>query len=219
MSAAVFDWVGKGSINAAAGRNAAVVTFDSLGKELYRLTMQNARLIEIMFDSFDGSAEAARVSARIAPGLSSHDLSAKAIYKGETFKPTSLLRSSFRLYIQGIDAGPLKVRTIDPIGLQARADGLLVPTPLRFTVPLLFAGPLFGWMNDTLAGAAKAPPGELQLLNRDATKVAASITFEQLSILRMSCPVDATGTKSAQDVEVECQPMFTKFNMGELLVK
>jgi hypothetical protein len=197
MSAAVFDWVGKGTINAAAGRNASVVTFDALGKELYRLKMQNARLTEIMFDGLDGGvAEAARFSARIVPGLSSHDLSAKAVYKGETFKTSPLLRSNFRLYIQGLETATLKIRTIDPIGLQARPDGLLVPTALRFTLPLAFAAPLFTWMNDTLAGAAKAVPGELQLLNRDFSKVAASIAFEQLSILRISCPIDATAKTS-----------------------
>lgn len=219
MSAGVFDWVGKGSINAAAGRNAAVVAYDSVGKELYRLAMQNARLTEIMFDGFDGrAAESARVSAKLLPAQSVHDLSAKTSYKGETFRTSPLLRSNFRLYIQGVEAATLKVRTIDPIGHQARSDGLLVPTTLRFTLPLAFAGPLFTWMNDTLAGKTGSRQGELQMMSRDFSKVAASIAFEELSILRVSCPIDATGEK-LQDVEVECQPISTKFNMGELLVK
>lgn len=220
MSAAVFEWVGKGSINAATSRSAAVVAYDLAGKEVYRLAMLNARLIEIMFDGLDlASREALRVSAKIQPGQSSHDLSAKTSYKGEVFKPTPLLGSNFRLYIQGIDTAEIKTRSIDPIGLQARPDGMLVPTPLRFTVPLTFATSLFTWMNDTLAGKTGPRSGELQLMSRDFTKVAASISFEQLSILRISCPIDATGDKSLQQVEVECLPTVTKFNMGDLLVK
>jgi hypothetical protein len=219
MSAKVFDWVGKASINTATGRSAAVVAYDSLGKELYRLTMQNARLTEIMFDGLENSGEPLRVSAKILPGQSIHDLSAKTAYKGEVFKLSPLARGNFALYIQGVDTAAIKARSIDPIGLQARADGVLVPTPLRFTVPLAFATPLFSWMNDTLAGKAGPRSGELQLLSRDMTRVAASISFENLSILRMSCPIDATGTKSLQEVEVECLPTVTKFNMGDLLVK
>lgn len=220
MSAAVFDWVGKASTNAAGGRNAAVVAHDGAGKEIYRLAMQNARLIEVMFDGFDASiSEISRVSAKVLPGQSTHDLSAKTSYKGESFKQSPLLRSNFRLYIQGVDSATTKTRTIDPIGLVARPDGVLAPTSLRFTLPLTFAGPLFAWMNDTLAGKAAARPGELQLLSRDLSKVAASIVFDQLTILRISCPVDATGDKALQQVEVECLPTATKFNMGELLVK
>lgn len=219
MSAAVFDWVGRASINAATDRSASVVTHDSTGKELYRLSMLNARLTEIMFDGFDASSlEAARVSARILPGRSEHDLSAKTVYKGESFKSSPVLRSNFRLFIQGIDSAAIKARSIDPIGLQARSDGLLVPTALRFALPLAFATPFFTWMNETLAGKSGPRQGELQLMSRDFSRVAASITLDQLSILRVSCPVDATGDKT-QQVEVECQPLSTKFNMGELLVK
>lgn len=218
MSAKVFDWVGKASINTATGRSAAVVAYDSLGKELYRLTMQNARLTEIMFDGLnDASAELLRVSAKIQPGQSIHDLSAKTLYKGEIFKLKQLLSSSFRLYIQGIGTAEIKARSIDPIGLQARSDGVLVPTPLRFTVPLTFAASLFTWMNDTLTGKAGPRDGELQFMSRDFARVVASIAFDQLSILRVSCPIDATGDKSLQQVEVECQPRSTKFNMGDLL--
>lgn len=218
MSAAVFDWVGKASANAAGGRDAAVVAYDHTGRGIYQLTMRGARLIEIMFEGFDAtSIEVSRLSAKIMPALSIHDLSAKTIYKGETFKASPLLRSNFALYIQGIDAAAIDVRSIDPIGLQARSDGLLVPTPLRFTLSLTKAAPLFSWMNDTLAGKAGARSAELQLLSRDRSRVAASISFDSLSILRMSCPIDATGDKSGQQVEVECLPALTRFNMGDLL--
>lgn len=220
MSAAVFDWVGKASVNAAGGRNAAVVAYDLAGKEVYRLTMQGARLIEIMFDGLDSAAstQAARVTAKIMPVSSAHDLKAQTSYQGQTFRKSPLLRSNFRLYIQGIDSAAINARTIDPIGLLARSDGLLVPTPLRFTLPFAPAAPLFAWMNETLSGRAGPRSGELQLMSPDFTKVVASIAFRELAILRISCPLDATGEQK-QQAEVECLSTVTEFNMGDLLVK
>lgn len=218
MAAAVFDWVGKASANLAGGRDAAVVTSDATGRELYRLAMQGARLTQVAFDALDANrGESLRVSATIQPTKSRHELSAKTVYKGETFKPSPLLRSNFRLLIQGLETATTRARTVDPIGLQAGSDGVLAPMPLRFTLALPFAAPLFGWMNDTLVGRAGPRPGELQFLSRDLNKVAASVAFENLQILRISCPVDARGEQTVQEAEVECLPAATRFNMGELL--
>jgi hypothetical protein len=220
MSAVVFDWVGKASMNAASGRNAAVVAYSAEGKEVYRLAMQNARLTEVSFDRLDaGRAEVPRVSAQIRAGQSNHSIAGGSSYRGEFFKQSPLLSSNFRLLVQGLEVATTQARSIDSVGVRLLADGMLVPTPLRFTVPLVHAAPLFGWMNATLAGKGGPLPGELQLLSRDLGKVSASISFEQLRILRISCPLDATGDKSIQQVEVECLPAATKFNMGDLLVK
>lgn len=220
MAAAVFDWVGKASMNTAGGRNAAVVAYNATGKEVYRLAMQNARLTEVLFDRLDVSrSEVLRVSAQILPGQSSHSIAGGSSYRGEGFKQSPLLASNFRLLIQGLETATTQTRSIDAVGVRLRADGVVLPMPLRFTVPLTHAAPLFGWMNATLAGKAGPLPGELQLLSRDLGTVSASIAFEQLRILRISCPLDATGDKSLQQVEVECLPNATRFNMGELLVK
>ncbi len=218
MSAAVFDWVGKASTNSASPRTAAVVAYDAAGKEVYRLAMQNVRLSEMLFDSLDaGRAEVLRVSAKLQPGQSTHDLSARTTYKGEVFKQTPLLRSNFRLLVQGVESATTRARSVDQVGLLARQDGLLAPSSLRFTVPLAYAAPLFGWMNDTLAGKSGPRPAELQLLTRDLSRVSASVTFEQLQILRISCPLDARGDRTLQEVEVECLPAATVFKMGDLL--
>jgi hypothetical protein len=112
----------------------------------------------------------------------------------------------------------MKVRNIAPVGLKARPDGLLAPVPLKFAMLFRDAGPMFTWMNETLAGKAGARQAELQILTADLTKVAASIAFEQLAILRMSCPAQSAGSESLQLVEVECLPAALRFNMGALLV-
>ncbi|MEX2148654.1 MAG: hypothetical protein WD793_00425 [Steroidobacteraceae bacterium] len=221
MSAALFKWVGEASQNQITGRQAAVVTYDIDGREVYRLAMHGARPVAIATDTFDGGArEPLRFELTLAPGQSAHVLAGKyanlAVKTGLKFK--GILRSNFRLYVQGYESTTMKVRNIERVGLKARPDGLLAPAPLKFAMLFRDAGPMFGWMNETLAGKSAARQAELQLLTADRTKVAASIALDQLAILRISCPAQSLGIESLQLVEVECLPAALRFNMGELLV-
>jgi hypothetical protein len=221
MSAAVFKWVGQASQNQITGRQAAVITYDIDGREVYRLAMQGARPVAIATDALDAAArEPLRFELTLAPGQSAHVLASKnanlAVKTG--LRSKGILRSNFRLYVQGYESTTMQVRNIAPVGLKARPDGLLAPAPLKFAMLFRDAGPMFAWMNETLAGKSAARQAELQLLTADLTKVAASIALEQLAILRMSCPAQSAGSENLQLVEVECLPAALRFNMGDLLV-
>lgn len=220
MSAGVFKWVGEASQNQITGRQAAVITYDLDGREIYRLAMQAARPIAVTTDAFDSVREPLRFELTLAPGQSAHVPAGKsanvAVKTG--LRGKGILRSNFRLYVQGYESTTIKVRNVYPVGLKARPDGLLAPLPLKFAMLFRDAGPMFAWMNETLAGKAGARQAELQILTADLTKVAASIAFEQLAILRMSCPAQSAGSDSLQLVEIECLPAALRFNMGALLV-
>ena len=217
MSAAVFKWIGDTSRTGPVGKNAAVITYDLDGRELYRLDARGVRPTVIKTDGLDpASKEPLRFDLTLVPTSSSHVLTSKTNSAVKTgLKSKALFRSNFKLYIQGLESTTLKVRGVESFGLQARADGVLVPTPLKFTLGFKDAAAMFTWMNDTLSGKAGARDAELQFLSADLSKVAASAAFSQLTILRVSCP--AQGNDSIQSVDVECAPAALSFNMGELL--
>lgn len=217
MSAAVFKWLGDSSRTGPVSKNAAVITYDLDGREIYRLDARGVRPTAIMTDGLDSaSKEVLRFNLTLVPTSSSHVLMSKTNTAVKTgLKSKALLRSNFKLYIQGLESTTLKARVVDPFGLQARADGVLVPTPLRFTLNFRDAAAMFTWMNDTLAGKAGARDAELQFLSADLSKVAASAVFSQLTILRVSCPAQANDM--IQSVDVECAPAKLTFNMGDLL--
>lgn len=217
MSAAVFKWIGDTSRTGPVSKNAAVITYDMEGRELYRLDARGVRPVSITADGCDGtSKEILRFGLNLIPTSSSHVLSVKSNTAVTTgLKSKAIMRSNFRLYIKGLETATLKTRSIEPFGLQARADGVLVPTLLKFTLSFTYAAAMFTWMNDTLAGKISARDAELQLLSPDFSKVIASASFSQLKILRVSCPAQAND--SIQSVDVECAPAALTFNMGELL--
>jgi hypothetical protein len=217
MSAAVFKWIGDTSRAGPVSKNAAVITYDLEGRELYRLDARGVRPTAIATDGLDSaSKELLRFNLTLVPTSSSHVLAAKTNSAVKTgLKSKALLASNFRLYIQGLESTTVKARGVDSFGLQARADGILVPTPLKFTLSFRDAAPMFTWMNDTLAGKTGARDAELQFLSADLAKVAASAKFSQLTILRVSCP--AQGNDSIQSVDVECAPASLTFDMGDLL--
>jgi hypothetical protein len=218
MSADFFDWVGRTSTGAATGRAAAVVAYRTDGKEVYRLSMQGARLTEILTESFDTTdGSKLRFTVKVAPTLSTHSLAGGTSYQSQIQpKLNPLLRANFRLYIQGLESIAARIRSVDSVGLQSRPDGTLGPKTLKFNLAFTDAAPVIQWMQDTLNGKPATRPGELQLLSRDLTKVSASIQFEQLMITRVGCPLEAANEK-VQLVEVECEPTAVRFNMGDLL--
>lgn len=220
MSGAVFKWVADASRGLTTPRKVSVITHDFEGQEIYRLAMQGVKPLSIASDGFDGaSKDVLRFQLTLAPGQSTHVLGAKSSSSSLVkagLKSKSILRGNFRLYVQGYESTSLNVRTVDSVGLKARADGVLVPMALKFSLPFKDSAPLFAWMNDTLAGKAGPRQAELQMLTADFSKVAASITFSQLAILRISCPVQATNDVM-QMVEVDCAPATLVFNMGDLL--
>jgi hypothetical protein len=218
MSPALYDWIGKSTIGAASPRGVNVITTDSVGKEIYRLAMQNVRLTEVQLDSLDAAkTDAARFTVKMAPGLSAHQFGGKGTASAiSTQKTSPILRSNFRLFIQGLEAATTRARSVDAVGLQIAANGALVPMALRFSVAFADASLLFSWMQETLAGKGSLRQGELQLLTRDLTKVASSVSFSQLMITRISCPAEAA-SGSIQHAEVECVPTGVTFNMGALL--
>lgn len=217
MSAEVFDWIDKTSAGQAASRAAAVVAYRSDGKEIYRLNMQGARLTEIVTDAFDAAdAQMLRFNVKVTATQSAHSLAGGTAYQSQAkLKANLLQRSNFRLYIQGLESIATRIRSIDKVGLQPRPDGSIGPKTLKFNLPFTDAAPVIQWMQDTLAGKTTPRPGELQMLSRDLTKVAARVTFEQLTVTRVGCPLEASNEK-VQLVDVECEAASLKFDMGDL---
>jgi hypothetical protein len=218
MSAALYDWIGKATTGVATPRAVNVITANLDGKEIYRLAMQNVRLTEVQLDSLDASqTDAARFTVKMLGAQTAHQFGGKGTAISiATQKVSPILQANFRLYIQGIDPAPIRARSVDPVGLQIGPTGVIVPWALRFSVPFADAGPLFSWMQETLAGKSAPRQGELQLLTRDLSRVAVSVGFKELMIARISCPTEAQ-TGGLQHAEVECVPTAVSFNMGELL--
>ncbi len=218
MSAAMYDWIGKATAGAATPRGVNVVTSNFDAKEIYRLAMHNVRLSEVRLDELDSSkAEPARFTVKMTPSLSEHRFGGTGAASSILNQKSSpLLRSNFRLYIQGVESATTRARSVDAVGLQIAPSGAVVPMMLKFSVPFADAGPLFTWMQETLAGKSGTRQGELQLLTRDLTKAAVTVGLNQLMIVRVSCPTEAT-SGSIQHAEIECVPTSVSFNMGELL--
>lgn len=218
MTIPVFDWIGKSSAGTAAARSCAIVAYGMDGKEVYRLNMQGARVTGIETDSFEAaSREPLRLTVKVTPTSSSHQIGGKSSYSTTAkLRQNTMMRSNFRLYVQGLEGSAPRVVSVDKVGLTLGPDGSLTPLPLKFNLAFPDAGPMVQWMQDTLQGKSGARPGELQMLSVDLSKVIASATFEGLMITRVGCPLEASSDK-IQFVEVECAPAAMKFNMGELL--
>lgn len=216
MSKGVYEWISRTIDGTATGRSASVITATQDLKETYRLEMQNARLTDVTLDSLDAQdLEPARFSVKIAPGTSSHLFGGKGTFRPALVKAAPLTKSNFVLYVQGLETIANRIRFVDRVGFKLRPDGVFAPLPLKFELALADAGPAYKWMNDTLAGKTGPRSGELQLLSRDRTKLASSVTFDQLTVTRVSCP--AQGVNGTQTVEVECMPLAARFNPGELV--
>ncbi len=223
MSPAMYDWIGKSTIGSAIPHQVQVITTGADNKEVYRMVMQNVRLTEIRLDEFNAALnisdaqQPVRFNVKMAPGLSAHQFGGKAIVNTPIVQKVKLLqRSNYRFYIQGLETATARTSSVDSIGLLARADGTLAPTPIKFAIPFSDAGPLFAWMQDTLAGKGGLRQAELQMLTPDFKNVAASVAFRDLMIVRISSPAEASNG-GFQHAEIECLPAGVTFNMGELL--
>lgn len=228
MSGPVFKWMEDASKGTLTNRGVSVISHDHTGKETYRLRAHDVRPVSIMFNGFDAASnELVRFDLELSPTSSAHELggTSNPLVKSG-LKPKAMLRSHFRLYVQGYESTTLQVRTIEPFGLKAAPESvqrfsgtktsLLVPTSLRFTMLFAHAAPMFAWMKNTLEGTDGPRQAELQILSADLTKAIATISFANLTILRVSAPAQA-GSDVQPYVEVECQPASLAFNMGELL--
>lgn len=229
MSGPVFKWMEDASKGLATNRQVSVITYNFDGKETYRLAAQDVRPASIMTNGFDATSkeEPLRFDVELTPTASAHvfgGTSNPVVKSG--LKARTILRSNFRLYVHGYESTTLQVRTVESFGLKAgpdaftRLDGIkssvLVPTPLKFTMPFAQATPMFDWMRKTLDGTDGPRQAELQILSADLTKAVATVGFANLAILRVSAPAQA-GSDVQPHVEVECQPGSVAFNMGELL--
>jgi hypothetical protein len=228
MSAPVFKWMEDASRGTFTRKQVSVISYDLNGKETYRLAAHDVSPVSIMTNGFEAaSKELLRFDVELAPTTSAHEFggTSNPVVKSG-LKSKAILRSKYRLYVQGYESTTLQVHTINPFGLNAgpdaitRFDGIknsiLVPTPLRFTMPFGQAAPMFNWMKKTLEGTDGPRQAELQILSADLTKAVATVAFQNLAILRVSAPAQA-GTEVQPFVEVECQPGSLAFNMGELL--
>jgi len=217
MSGAIFKWMDETSRGQPSNREVSVISYDLEGRELYRLAAASVRPVSILTDSFDAAAkDLFRFELILQPGSSSHVLASKSNTAVKTgLKSKALLRSNFRLYVHGLEKAAPQIRSIESFGLKARPDGVLVPTPLKFTLLFRDAAPFFAWMQNTLEGKEGGRPAQLQILSSDMAKVMATADFNGLTMLRISCPAQS-GSDTFQHVEVECQPSTLAFNMGEL---
>lgn len=219
MAPAVYDWIDKASKNLASPRALSLVAAAQDLKESYRLDVQNARLTDITLDPLSAGTKGdlLRFNLKITPGFSQHRYGSSLAIKTTATKQQQLFSGNFKLYIQGLEQTTVRARSVDAVGYRAREDGMLVPLPLKFELALQDAAPVYQWMNDTLSGKSPDRAGELQLLTPTLDKVAASFTFDRLTITRASYPVPS-GPDGLQLVQVECEPVGgTRLNPGILL--
>lgn len=218
MTVPVFDWIGKSSGSASSSHAGAVIAYGADLKEIYRLSFQGGRIVETATDPLDAtSSDPLRLHVKIAPTQANHKVGGRSSYDSTTkLRANPMLRSNFRLYVQGlVDSAP-HVRSIERVGFTVGPNGSVAPLPLKFTVAFREAAPIIKWMDETLAGVPSTRAAELQLLSRDSTRVVASVTFTNLFLKRVGCPLESSSER-IQSLEVECLPATIKFNMGELV--
>lgn len=204
----------------AVAAGAALVSFDASLRETYRLWMQNALLSEVMLDGVDATSDQpALFDLLIAPSVSGHQFAGGgAAAAGIGVKQRPARKSNFAFFIQGMESATTMVRAIDRVGTQRNSDGSWSPTPLKLELPLVHAGPLYQWMDETLRGSGKQAerPGVLQLLDPTLKIALASLEYQGLSITRISGPVAGGSQDALQRVSVELHSRGLSFNLTGL---
>jgi hypothetical protein len=228
MAKPFYEWI-KSSIEPGSrplAKNGAIVEFDGTFKEMGRRNFSNAAVTEVEFPSCDGSSkDPARLTVTFQP-----QTVALAPGSGATaprqVAPARLLRSNFKLRIQGLEEALTRTTAIEAfdIKLTGGASDLLHREPARTVIDLpnlsitvgdSLIGQIYAWHQEfVLKGGGKPRLGVLDYLSPDLKSVLMSVNFSGLGIIKVAPEPLTAGAAPAirrSRVEMYCEAVTVDF--------
>jgi hypothetical protein len=229
MAKPFYEWI-KSSIEPGSrplAKNGAVVEFDGRFKEMGRRNFSNATVTEVEFPSCDGSSkDPARLTVTFQPQTVALAAGSGATAPGQV-APARLLRSNFKLRIQGLEEALTRTAAIEAfdIKLTGGAGGdtrLPGRTPTVIDLPNLsitvgdsLIGQIYAWHQEfVLKGGGKPRPGVLDYLSPDLKSVLMSVNFSGLGIIKVAPEPLTAGAPQAirrSKVEMYCEAVTVDF--------
>jgi hypothetical protein len=229
-----YDWV-KSSIEPRPRflrKNGAIIEFDASNREIGRRNFSNALVTEVEFPSCDASSkEAARLAVTFSPETVRLSPSKGAALPPPSRQAAHLLRSNFRLRIQGLEQATVRTSKIEAIEVkvattetgagQARAvqPGAIEVPNLVITVADSSAAPFYAWHEDFVLkgnnGQDRERPGVLEYLSPDLKTVLLALNFFNLGIFKVA-PETSSGpqdTLRRSKVEMYCEAVTADFKI------
>jgi hypothetical protein len=236
MPKSFYDWI-KASVEPRPRfprKNGAIIEFDMSNKEIGRRNFFNALVTEVEFPSCDGSSkEQARLAVTFSPETVRLSPSKGAPLPLQARQAAHLLRSNFRLRIQGLEQATVRTSKIEPIEVKVAtaetgAGGARAPSvqPGAIEVPNLvitvadsFAAPFYAWHEDFVLkgnnGQDRERQGVLEYLSPDFKTVLLALNFFNLGIFKVA-PDAAAGpqdTLRRSRVEMYCEAVTADFRI------
>lgn len=209
MNSKFYGWFGK-SLTTSPGMRVrlALVYYDqTTGKEAYRLSMTNARIVDVLSPRFDAtSLDAVRFTVRIDADKSAHDKLAGTAMPPRGARLSSVLESYFLMYIQDREVNGRAVARIDPIASRLGAGGgSWTPDVVRVRLQPVGSAPYYGWISEMLSGKYFPAQGVVQILSQDFSKVMGTIDLTGMMPLRVTTPPAASGVLDQITAEFLCE--------------
>lgn len=233
MPRSFYDWI-KSSIEPRPRflrKNGAIIEFDGSNREVGRRNFFNALITAVEFPSCDAaSKEQARLAVTFSPEAVRLSPSKGAPLPLQSRQAAHLLRSNFRLRIQGLEQATVRTSKIEPIevkvataetgpGKGGSQPGAVEVPNLIITVADSSAAPFYAWHEDFVIkgnnGQDRERPGVLEYLSPDFKTVLLALNFFNLGIFRVA-PDAAAGpqdTLRRSKVEMYCEAVTTDFRI------
>jgi phage tail-like protein len=223
MSKNFYEWLTATFDQKYVRKNGAIITADYTGKEVSRLSFDNALISEIGFPALDASAkDTAKMTIKLTPEYTRRQASSGASPIKYRLGPASQkkwLPSNFRLKIDGLDcthvtnigAITLKQHVIDHLVGEMRDNEkepayLEVPN-LVVTLPEAYAQDFYDWHADFVingnSGQDNEKNGSLEFLTSNAQEVLFSLTLKHLGIFKLSPENLDAGDEAIRRVRAE----------------
>jgi len=234
MPKSFYDWI-KSSIEPRPRflrKNGAIIEFDGSNRELGRRNFSNALITGVGFPYCDGSSkEPARLAVTLSPETVRLSPSKGTSLPPQSGRAAPLLRSNFRLLIQGLEQATARASRIEAIEVKVAASesgpgparavqpGAIDVPDLVVTVADSSAGPFYAWHEDFVLkgnnGQDRERPGVLEYLSPDLKTVLLALNFHNLGIHRVA-PVPVAGpqdTLRRSKVEMYCEAVTVDFKL------
>jgi hypothetical protein len=236
MPRSFYDWI-KSSIEPRPRflrKNGAIVEFDMSNREVGRRNFFNALITEVEFPSCDGSSkDQARLAVTFSPETVRLGPSKGAPLPLQSRQMAHLLRSNFRLRIQGLEQATVRTSKIESIevkvataetgagkaGVYSAQPGAIEVPNLVITVADSSAAPFYAWHEDFVLkgnnGQDRERPGVLEYLSADLKTVLLALNFFNLGIYKVApdTPSGPQDTLRRSKVEMYCEAVTADFRI------
>ena len=220
MAKPLYDWI-KASVEPRAKfprKNGAIIEFDAAMKEMGRRNFFNAHLTGVEFPGCDGaSKEQASLAVTFSPETVRLSAPKGATPPPRPQKKAPLLRSNFRLRIQGLEAATARTSKIEPIEIKAVPPGAIEVPNLVITVSDASVGLFYNWLEEFVVKGNSAQErertGVLEYLSPNMASVLLAVNFFNLGILKVSPESAGADAMRRSKVEMYCEAITADFKV------